>query len=87
MTKGNMGTICAENDRNAGENAIEQHLLTLICDDQFAPPSLKFHESIENEEWNKNIPNISINRSCSNHKHIFKSASKSHSSGTAQLEN
>lgn len=30
MMKGNMCTICAENDRNAEETTLEKHLLTLI---------------------------------------------------------
>lgn len=46
---------------------MDSHISAAEYDDQFAPSSLKLHESIENAEWNKNMPNISINQSCSNH--------------------
>lgn len=86
MMKGNLCTTYAENYRNAGENALKQHILTPVFAELnvvISLPLLVLHESIENEDQIQNILNININRSCSNHmmhfQVCFKKAFQRHS--------
>jgi len=93
MMKGNTCTICAENDRNAGKNSLEQHLLTLIFLQLNVMISLLLlvlnstnpYKMRNGTKISQILALIEVAVIIS---YIFKSASESHSKvGTAQLLN